>query len=270
MSKKKKIIYYQDEQNDDFAKAEVSPKRIDGEYVYVHRSPWKRFTRLFWYRIVATPLAFLYTKLVFHHTVVNKECLKKIGKTGYFLYGNHTQQIADALIPNLLYVRQPSFVVVHADNVSLPFLGRITPSMGALPLPDDRKAYRNFLGAIEEHLGEGAKIVIYPEAHIWPYYTGIRSFSDASFGYPIQYKTPVFCFTNTYQKRKHGKRPKIVTYVDGPFYPDESLPTRQRRRELRDRVYACMCKRAQSSEVQWVSYIRIDADKPSDIKKSDE
>lgn len=36
----------------------------------------------------------------------------------------------------------------------------------------------------------------------------------------LQLKCPVMCFTNTYQKRKHGQKPRIVTYIDGPFRCD--------------------------------------------------
>jgi len=130
--------------------------------------------------------------------------------------------------------------------------------MGALPLPDDREAYRNFLAAIEKRVAEGKKIVIYPEAHIWPYYTKIRPFPDTSFHYPVKYKTPVFCFTNTYQKRRWSKKPRIVTYIDGPFYADESIPERKRKIDLRDRVYACMCERSRLSTVEMIQYIKKD------------
>ena len=35
MSKKQQIIYYDDEQNDEFSKAKIKAKRIDGNYKYV-------------------------------------------------------------------------------------------------------------------------------------------------------------------------------------------------------------------------------------------
>lgn len=68
--------------------------------------------------------------------------------------------------------------------------------------------------------------MIYPEAHIWPFYTGIRPFPDTSFRYPVQQKLPVFCLTNTYQRRGKSHIPQIVTYLDGPFYPDAELPAK--------------------------------------------
>lgn len=35
---------------------------------------------------------------------------------------------------------------------------------------------RSFLDAIRTRIEEGSFIMVYPEAHIWPYYTGIRDF----------------------------------------------------------------------------------------------
>ena len=65
---------------------------------------------------------------------------------------------------------------------------------------------------------------------MWPYYTGIRPFTDASFSYPAHTGTPVFAMTTCYQKRKIGSFPKTVTFIDGPFYPDESLPMAERKK----------------------------------------
>ncbi len=253
---KRTAIYYTDELNDEFSLARITPKKIDAGYQYCHDSLWKRFTHVFWYRIIAMPIAFVYTKLVFAHKVIGAEKLKPYRKTGIFIYGNHTQDIGDALIPNMMSTRQDKYVIVHSNNVSIPYIGRITPSLGALPLPDDRIAYQNFMKAIKRRIAEGKAIVIYPEAHIWPYYTKIRPFTDVSFHYPINYNTPVFCFTNTYQKRKFSKNPRIVTYVDGPFLPNESISPRERRKELRDRVYECMCERAKLSTVVKIRYIK--------------
>ena len=253
------IIYYSDELRDEFSAAQITPRTIDGSYVYDRTSPWKRFTHFFWYRLVATPIAFLYTKIFFHHRVVNREFLRACADRGYFLYGNHTQDIADAFIPNMLRVAKETYVIVHPNNVSMPILGKITPSLGAIPLPDDMEAYRHFSQVIQKRIAEGRQVVIYPEAHIWPYYTGIRHFPDTSFGYPVKCDAPVFCFTNTYQRRRWSKKPRIVTYIDGPFFPNKDRPLRDRKGELRDRVYACMCERAKHSEVTWIHYIKKDA-----------
>lgn len=102
-----------------------------------------------------------------------------------------------------------------------------------------------------------SSVTIFPEAHIWPYYTKIRPFGAASFKYPVKLQVPVFCITHCYRKRKFGKRPRIVSFVDGPFYPDQSLPVGEATQKLRDQIYATMCERAEKySDYAYADYIR--------------
>ena len=253
---KRKVIYYEDELNDEFSVARITPKTIDGDWVYCHNSAFGKFAHFFWYRIVAMPVAFLFCKLKFRHKKVNAGVIKKTTRGGYFLYGNHTQDIGDAFIPNLIDPATDKYIIVHPNNVSIKIIGSVTPSLGALPLPDDMNAYTNFVKAVDGRIKEKKAVVIYPEAHIWPYYTKIRPFSDASFHYPVRLDAPVFAFTNTYHKRKFGKEPRIITYIDGPFYPDKSLPVKERKKKLRDEVYEAMCRAAERSDVEIVKYIK--------------
>ncbi len=250
-----KIIYYEDELNDEFAIDNIKPKTIGDDYKYIRKSIFKKITRFFWYRIVATPIAFIYLKLKFRHKIVNKKIIKKC-KEGFFLYGNHTNQIPDALIPTMIITPKQTYAIVHANNVSMPILGKITPSLGALPLPDTRGAYKNFKEAINYHIGKKRCINIYPEAHVWPYYTKIRPFVSTSFKYPVDLNAPVFCFVNTYQKRKHSKAPKIVTYVDGPFYPKPELSSKENIVYLRDLVYNQMVLRSENSNYELIKYVK--------------
>ena len=57
-------------------------------------------------------------------------------------------------------------------------------------------------------------------------------------------------------RSKRDDVPQIVTYVDGPFYADESLTAREQKRMLRDQVYQTMCERAKSNEVELIHYER--------------
>ena len=249
-------IYYQDELNDEFAGDHIQAKTIDGSYRYIRDGFWGKIAHVFWYRIIAIPLAKCYMKLHFHHRIEGREALKKAGKSGYYMYGNHTHPLCDALIPTMVNMPVDVSVIVHPNNVSMPVLGRITPYLGALPLPDDREAMKHFLDEIAKKIEQDKCVMIYPEAHIWPYYTKIRPFTDASFRYPVQLKCPVMCFTNTYQKRKHGQKPRIVTYIDGPFYPDESLKGKARKETLRNQVYEAMVERSKLNTIELAKYIK--------------
>ncbi len=247
-----KIIYYEDEHNDEFSSAVITPKKIDGDYKYIRNKALSRFL----YNVIARPLAFLFTKLRYRQRSVGKEKLKEYKKTGYFVYGNHTQAGGDPIIPNVFLFPKNVYFIVHPNNVSMPVFGVFMPYLGALPLPDDMKAYRNFAAAVSQRISEKAAVVIYPEAHIWPYYTKIRDFPDTSFSYPCKENAPVFCFTNTYKKQKPFKTPRIVTYIDGPFFADGSLPLKQRVKALRDEVYKTMCERARLSDCEYIKYIK--------------
>lgn len=232
----------------------ITPRKIDGNYLYERTEGMRRILHIFWYRIIALPMAFVYLKLVHRHKIIGREKIKK-ERGACFIYGNHTQATADALIPTFLSFPRPASIVVHPNNVSMKFLGRITPYMGALPLPDDMDATRNFSAIIKKRTEQKRPVFIYPEAHIWPYYTSVRPFGDASFSYPVKYGTAVFCFTNTYHKKGRRKRPRIISYIDGPFYPDETLSPRDRRQDLRNKVYAAMTERAALSDVEFIKYV---------------
>ena len=198
-------------------------------------------------------------KLHFHHKIVNRYFLKR-AEGAYYIYGNHTHFLADALVPTMVNFPKDVSVIVHPDNVSMPVLGRITPTLGGLPLTDDKEAMKHFIEALEKRVAQKRCVMIYPEAHIWPFYTDIRPFKDTSFRYPIQHNLPVFSMTNTYQKRRFSSKPKMVTYIDGPFYADTSLPVRQQKKMLRDLVYETMKKRAKNNTVVCIRYEKVTED----------
>ncbi|MGM9969035.1 MAG: lysophospholipid acyltransferase family protein [Anaeroplasma sp.] len=253
---KQKTIYYNDELNDEFSEAVIEPIKIDKNYKYINDSIFKKITHFFWYRIIANPLGFLYVKIAHKNKIINKSILKSYKSKPYFLYGNHTHHLADAIIPTLINGTKDSYTIVHPNNVSIPIIGKITPSLGAIPLPGDIISGKNFIECIKHHIDRNKSIVIYPEAHIWPYYTKIRPFKDTSFRYPVDLNIPVFTFTNTYQKRRFSSKPKIITYIDGPFFPDTSLLKNERRNDLRNKVYNAMVNRSQNSNVEYWKYIK--------------
>jgi len=122
------------------------------------------------------------------------------------------------------------------------------------PAPESFRGMKKFNEAIRQRIREGNCVVLYPEAHVWPWYTGIRPFPATSFGFQVECSAPSFCMTTTYQKRKHGKKPGITIYLDGPFYPDTSLPMKKQKNRLRDEIYNCMTRRSKNSTYQYIIY----------------
>lgn len=253
---KRKVIYYTDELHDEFSTFQTTPPKVGASYDYERKSPMKRFWRFLLYRVVMYPVVVFYGRVIFRQKIVGREKLKPYLKTGMFLYGNHTQPLGDAFLQTRLPWPQSTFVIVHPNNLAVPVLGKWTPALGGLPLPDGIKAYRNFLNAIRNRVAEGHPVVIYPEAHIWPYYTKIRPFPDTSFAYPVECNVPAFCFVNTYQKTRFRKRPKMTTYIDGPFFAPENAEPKAKKRALRDEVYARMTALSRHSDIEVIQYIK--------------
>lgn len=253
---KRKVIYYTDELHDEFSTFIATPPKIDASYDYERKKPMQRFLRFFLYRIVMYPIVVFYGRVIFRQKIVGKEKLRPYRNTGCFLYGNHTQPLGDALLQTRLPWPKSTYVIVHPNNLAVPVLGKWTPALGGLPLPDGLKAYRNFLTAIKNRIAEGHPVVIYPEAHIWPYYTKIRPFPDTSFAYPVELGVPAFCFVNTYHRTKLRRRPKMITYIDGPFFAPQDAEPKAQKKALRDAVYACMTELAQHSDVEVIRYVK--------------
>ncbi len=250
---KQKTIYYSDELNDEFSGVVRNTIKIDDNYEYIKKSSLWNLSAFFAYRVIMVPFAYLYCKLKFHHKIVNKKVIKKTSG-GYFMFGNHTLMGGDAFIPNLINLPKKTYTIVHPDNLSKFGIKNFLQMNGALPLPASRTATKNFLEAIEKRVVEGSVIQIYPEAHIWPYYTKVRPFKSVSFKYPVKLQEPTYCFTNTFHKRKFSKKPKVITYVDGPFYPNKNLPIKEQEQDLRNQVYNAMCERAKLSTYEYIKY----------------
>ena len=131
----------------------------------------------------------------------------------------------------------------------------------AVPIPNmDAKMIENFTDCISFHIKKKHRVLIYPEAHIWPYYNDIRPFKAASFRYPIDSNAPIVVATTTFKKRKGNRKPKPIIYLDGPFYPNTDLfSIHDQINDLRNRAYDAMKWRAgKEDNYAYIKYIKKD------------
>lgn len=263
-----KTFYYTDELNDDFAGTDIDTKKITGEYRYLTKNPVRKAFAWFLYHIIVTPLVFLYNKIGHGERIVGREKLKPYKKTGFFLYGNHTRAAGDGYEPSLLAFPRKAYVIAGPDAVSIPGVRRLVQDLGVIPLPSDTASARNFHAALTELAQKGFPIAIYPEAHIWPYYTKIRPFPDGSFRYPAEFQKPLFTFTTTYQKRGFLPLQRATVYVDGPFFPDPSKNARENRAMLRAQAYETMVKRSEESTFARCRYVKTDPPARAHVEKT--
>lgn len=248
-------LQYSNEQTDEVLKFKTYNKKINSNYKYIRKNPIYNLLSFFTYRFIATPLVWFYYKLIKKVKIYNKKALKNI-KGGYFIYANHTNQFGDAFWPALICFPKKPYIVVNPNNVAIPFIGKLLRMWGALPVPDTITASKNFTNSIKYILNKNKPILIYPEAHIWPYYTKIRNFNSTSFYFPIKFNKPVFCFTTTYKLKKIGKKPKIEIYIDGPFYYNTTLPFKEQQKNLRDAVFNTMQQNCKHSNYSYFNYIK--------------
>lgn len=227
-------------------------KTLDDDYRWVKDSFFGKLLSALIYAVVFVVSA-IYGIFFLHIKVVGREKIKKRSGKGFYVYGNHTQPVGDAILPLFLFRWRRMRAVVSPANLGIPIIGRLLPYLGALPIPKIGRM-REFLSAIEHFESRGNGIVIYPEAHVWPYYTGIRPYGTAAFSYPLKSGLPSYCMTATYQKRSFGKKPRMTVYIDGPFEADATLPQSERKKELARKISRCMKERSLNSNYEYWAY----------------
>lgn len=251
---KPKVIYYEDELNDEFSSAKIIPREINENYNYNKNPVWD-FCSCLCQNYLSMPIKTIYSKAKFKLEFIGKEKFDKHKNEGYFIYANHTQAFVDTFIPSLANFPKRNFLIVNPENISMKGSGWIIELLGAIPVPGNKEATKNFLKQIEKRINQNYSITIYPEAHIWPFYTGIRNFKSVSFKYPVKFNKPAYSITNTYQTYgKNNDKLKIISYIDGPFYADQNLKPKEAQEKLRNDIYNCMKKRSQNSNFNYIEY----------------
>ena len=159
-----------------------------------------------------------------------------------------------------LYSPVHPYYVCDSSNLGIPILGPILPMVGALPIPDSIRGKKQLFDAISTRAKQGKAIVIYPEAHLWPYYTKIRPFETTAFNFPVRDNLPIFTATTTYQKKKNREKPRLTIFIDGPFIPDLELPKKDCLKKLHDQVYQQLVKRSELSDTEYITYQKKSTD----------
>ena len=256
MNKGKKVFYF-DTFNEDVIESADQDFKLSDDYKWINDNIFVRIGSWLIY-ILAIIIGTVYCRLGLLVTIKNKKAFKEANKSkkGYFIFANHTQPVGDVFIPALACIKRRVYVMVSTANYGIQVIGKILPMLGALPVPESLSGFRKFNAACNKRIEQKRCVVVYPEAHVWPYYTGIRPFAKTSFKFPCELDVPSYCITTTYRKSKLFKRPKAVVYVDGPFYPDKDINMKARQTKLHDEIYAQMSRRSEQSNYEFYQYIK--------------
>lgn len=245
----KKKIYYQDFTDDIIKNKNQSYKLPDNYQILNNKWTNKPVRYLGWgaAKLLTTFLPIKY---------IGREKLKPFKDKGYFVFANHTQPIFDPVLPITLLGRNQYYGIASQSNWGVPVIGQLALPAAGLPVGEDLKQTAKLIRVIKKLIKQKKHILIFPEAHLWPYYTKIRPFPATSMNFPVITHAPSFVMTTTYQKRKHGRHPKITIYLDGPFYPDSSLSKKEQRQKLHDQIIQTMKTRAKKSTYNFYDYER--------------
>lgn len=255
-------LYYYDPKNDDFTHHGAPlNKKVDRNYRYEHRNVFFRAGSFLLYYFVAFPILWVYCKFRYGVKVRGRKNLRAI-EGGYVLYCNHTcvMDVAFAFVFTTFPKR--SLIVSSPNVASMPIIRHIVKMLGALPVPEDLGALRCFLRVIDGKLASGKVLVVMPEAHIWPYYTGVRDFPGTSFSYAAKNRVPAVPMSVTYRRPKGPfkawMKPRVNITIGRPILFDESKSIAENARTMRDRTYRFLCENAEKDNVALYEYIRVD------------
>ena len=248
--KKERVIYYQDEYNDDFAGHNIKTKKVKVDYRYINKGPLFRLSSFLFKHLFAVPILWFINLVFYRPKIENKKLLKYFKKKGYYLYSNHVLPFDPVVLPIKTHIRKKTVIVAGPDLFSINgFVSWFVKHLGAVPIPNnDKDMAEHFIDCLSWNIKRGHRVLIFPEAHIWPYYTGIRPLKPSAFRFPVNDSAPIIVATTTFKKRRGNRKPKPIIYLDGPFYADETLPLRERPAELAERVYEQMKYRASKED----------------------
>ena len=260
--KEDRVFYYTNEE-DDPIKTNEQEKKVEvclpEGYEFIPKHWWTRVHSAILFRVFWI-FGQWYERWYWQAKFYGRDKLKKAKGKGYVIYANHTNPFHDVFGPAVAADRR-IFTIISPVNLKVPGIGKKLPLLGGLPLgktPEEKKAFNE---AVDKRLKQKKCLVVYPEAHVWPYATKIRKFpaGDRSFKYATRNDLPIFTMTTTYHKRtkrKKGDLPRMDVYLDGPFYPDLDKGEDVARADLAKKAYDSMVKYSKKSTYEYFRYIK--------------
>ena len=255
-----RVFYYESETDDPIKTKEQERKEkvtLPEGYEFI---PWHWWVRLYSSLLFRIFWIFgqWYERHYWQAKFYGREKLKKARGKGYVLYANHTNPFHDVFGPALAADRR-IFTIISPVNLKLPGIGKFLPMIGGIPLGTNEAEKKAMNEAVDKRLRQKKVLVIYPEAHVWPYATKVRKFpaGGKSMKYAVRNDLPAYTMTTTYHKRKdrkHGDLPRMDVYVDGPFYACEDGSEVERQDDLAKKVYDSMVKYSKKNTYEYFKY----------------
>ena len=262
--KKTKIAYYSDERRDDFNEVGLKRVPVPENYKYKRTNPINNFFSAILYHGIAKPVLGLFC--VCHGIrIKGRKNLRELNGQGAYIYSNHVS-ISDVFKfqSQVFFFGRRVNILGYSDTLSMPIVRNMARALGFLPLPlkGDIKNMTAMSDAMDFYIKKRQYVLIYPEAHIWPYYTKVRSFSNGSFNYAAKSNAPVVPVVTTWRKPLIGKTPRQTVYILEPIFPLENASFNDNKEYLHKECLKAMQEFAENTpQYEYIKYIKKEQEK---------
>ena len=224
---------------------------FDADYPYIDTSRRFRFVD-FLVRVALRTVVFPAARIRLGLRISGKSNLKKHRdelSRGVVSVCNHVHMWDYIGILCAVKPRRPR-LLTWAPNINGESGGLIR-HVGGIPIPEDNvKATKAYLKAIRGLLKDGGWLHIYAEGSMWEYYAPIRPFKQGAAYFACENDVPVLPLAYSYRepgwfRKKLLRQIACLTLNIGePVYPDNSLPKKQRQKDLTVRCHEAVCSLA--------------------------
>ncbi|MBQ0008675.1 MAG: 1-acyl-sn-glycerol-3-phosphate acyltransferase [Firmicutes bacterium] len=259
--KKTHIIYWHDELHDDFDQILSKRPPLKPGYNFIRNNHFANFFGNILYYGIALPILAVFSYLT-GMKVKGRKNLKAVKKTGAIIYSNHVS------VPDTYKMASPVCfgkrvnILGYTDSLTVPVLKNVVRQLGFLPLPlgPDPENKAALIEAMRYYVHKKHQFVlIYPEAHIWPYYTKIRNFKVQTMKYPAILDAPVLPIVTCWRKVWWCKRPKQTVKIGTAIWPKLELTQDENIQYLYDECLSQMRALSESEkQFEYIKYIKVE------------
>lgn len=185
---------------------------LDEDYQYVTKNLFLRFLYYF-AMFVGMPFAYLFFKIRWGFSVIDKQNAKLVRKTAAITVANHVHNMDSPMLTYVFYPSAPYFIALK-HNFEAFIIGGLVRVLRGVPLPSDLKNFERFSEQMNDTLKNTTrKVHMYPEGEISPYSRELRNFKNGAFHFAVKSDVPVLPMVFVFPK------PKSIRLIVGkPIY----------------------------------------------------
>jgi 1,2-diacylglycerol 3-alpha-glucosyltransferase len=189
-----------------------------------HAGPVYRLLSNAFYYVIATPLLFLWTRVIMGVRSEGKNRLPRAG--GALTVCNHVHPLDSALVALALFPRRLVFTSAPV-NLQNRWYGWLVRLLGGVAVPRTPAGLPLFFTEMELFLAKGRIVHFFPEGELKPYDTSLRDFKRGAFHLAARARVPVVPLSIRFTPptgvgRVIRRKPTMVIVVGEPIVPTMS------------------------------------------------